>query len=115
MQLHPSLVEKNMSYSGGKKLWSLVRFDDFCEFAEFVLAERSVEHCHSTNPAGEADAAAAVDDAADREWPAALGVLRCVQIVRILTAGRRLIPSRPAYCELSILAMSANVGKMSIA
>lgn len=69
--------------NAGVKASSLVRFNDACQFAEFVFAERSVEHCHSTNPTGEAYASAAVNDAADREWPAALGVLWRVQIVRV--------------------------------
>ena len=53
------------------------------ELRKFLHTQRPIEHRHAADPAREADAAGAVDDAADGEGAAALGVFRRVEVVRI--------------------------------
>lgn len=53
------------------------------EFLDLLCTQRPLKHGHATNPAGEADTAAAVDDTADGEGATAVGFLRLVEVVRI--------------------------------
>lgn len=50
---------------------------------QLFRGQHPVKHGDAAHPAGEADTAAAVDDATDSEGAAAVGVLRCVEIMWI--------------------------------